>query len=284
MEKTAIIDAHALAYTAKHSLTGEVWEEYKTGVMFGFLLQFLNLSNQLKVKKFVFAWDSKYSLRKNIYPDYKSNRKKTEQTEEERQRDLIAFSQFREIRLKILPGLGFKNNFMVHGFEGDDVIASIVNNNAGPFVVLTSDNDLFQLLKQNHCDIYLLNKKKLVTQFSFFAEYGIQPSAWAQVKTIGGCKTDAVPGIRGIGEKSAIKYLKGLLKGKSLEKVLEGKDSREVEIYRELVTLPFLGMPVVKLKKQPPLSFMNIDFVLDRYGFPSLAKGKYLDVWVKMVN
>jgi 5'-3' exonuclease len=120
-----LIDSNSICHAAKHSMGDLSYEERKVGVIFGFLLQLLSLSKLLKSNRFVFIWDSRKSLREQIFPDYKYKRKNKEKTKEEKEMDDIAYAQFNILRTEIIPALGFQNNFMFDGYEADDLIAKI---------------------------------------------------------------------------------------------------------------------------------------------------------------
>ena len=130
-------------------------------------------------------------------------------TEWEKEEWEIAFDQFKQLRKRILPRIGFNNNHLQTGYEADDLIAKYVKDNAEELVIASADNDLLQLLY--FADFLNLSKNKLITSKSFFSEYGILPAQWGMVKQIAGCSSDNVKGIQGVGEITAIKYLKGEL-------------------------------------------------------------------------
>ncbi|MFH1547636.1 MAG: hypothetical protein ABIC57_04060, partial [bacterium] len=71
-------------------------------------------------------------------------------------------------------------------------------------------NDLFQLL--DYCTLYNISTKTLTTKEEFERNYSISSRKWHLVKTIAGCSSDNVSGAKGVGEKTAIKYLNNELK------------------------------------------------------------------------
>ena len=124
-------------------------------------------------------------------------------TEEEEESNRIAYEQFDKLKL-VLPEMGFANVFEEKGYESDDIIASLVVGSDERTVVISSDKDLYQLLNWcNICDI----KGSVYTKNMFIREYKINPSGWKRVKSIAGCNTDNIKGVKGVGEKTAIKYL-----------------------------------------------------------------------------
>jgi DNA polymerase-1 len=86
------------------------------------------------------------------------------------------------------------------------------------FITASGDQDLYQLL--DYTDMYSMPKSteiKHITRQTFIEKYGITPKEWVKVKQIAGCTSDTVPGIKGVGETTAIKYLLGQLKPKSVK-------------------------------------------------------------------
>ena len=279
---TLIIDCNNIAYSSFHTFGELSFEEKKTGVIFGFLQRVLFLAKKFETNKFIFTWDTKKNYRKIIYPEYKQNRRK-DLTEQEKIDYALAFKQFDELRLKVLPGLGFGNIFWQNGYEADDLIAYIVlekrKEYKGPFYIVSTDKDLYQLL--NVCDIYNQRTKKIITKKTFTKLYDISPSIWFEVKSMMGDSGDNIIGIEGVGEKKAIQYVKGTLpKGKILSRIEESKDLIKRNV--KLIDIPYRGVKPIRINFKED-SFGKekfIDVFMD-FGFESFLKKKELDSWVK---
>jgi DNA polymerase I len=274
--KILIVDGNATAHRAKH-VTGEMkYSGEYTGVIYGFFTQLLTMLKKYKPDYIAFAWDSKTSIRKEIFPEYKAKRTKAKQekTKAEQAFDKACYAQFYEIQEDILPAIGFKNNFRIKGFEGDDLIASICLNNVGKKIIATSDNDMFQLLN-DEVTIYDLRNKKDFTAENFRDVYKITADKWAEVKALAGCDSDEVPGIQGVGIQTAIKYTQGLINHKYLTYKKITEDTHIRERNRKLVTLPLKGTPVIKLAKQDQYDFQKMKTIFMDYGFRSLCGEKF---------
>lgn len=278
-----ILDCSYLCHVAKHAMGELLWEEKRVGIIFGFLRQLLSIAKHFESNDFIFAWDSKESKRKQIFPEYKANRH-SEKTIEEKELDAIAYAQFTEIREKVLPYLDVHNNFMIRGFEADDIIAQITRKHTeSEFVIVSSDSDLYQLLETNRVTIYSIKKKEIFNWASFVKEYDILPSAWQTVKAIAGCVSDGVPGVAGVGEKTAIKYLNGELKDTTTA-YAKIRDFQDLYRNRQLVTLPYPGMPLLKISKQGKLPLLRFLDICRDYGFESFVKKDNLDQWKKYLK
>lgn len=248
--KTIIVDCNYCGHAVRYSVDSKLKTStgIRTNVIFGFLQTLLTLSHSFDTNKFVFVWDSKKSLRKELFPEYKKSRHK-DLTPEEKEDLKSAFLQFQVIRKRVLPTLGFRNVFLETGYEGDDLIASVINCDdfGRDFLLYASDHDLYQLLSPR---VSMIKRKELYTVDKFVQEFGINPSQWYLVKALAGCSSDEVPGIRGIGETTACKYLRKELKEKSVafQKICDGKEEAETRNI-PLVRLPFEGTPKCTLRE-----------------------------------
>lgn len=283
INKTIVIDCSGLCYSFAYTLDVLTVEEYKTGVVYGFLNKLRYLAKVFMSTDFVFCWDEKGSIREEMFPEYKEKRKK--KRKEDPVMDQIyqaIFSQMKALKGDILPRLGFENSFGKDGFEADDFIASIVHGYEN-CVIISSDDDMLQLL--GYADIF---RKELITNDKFVEEWGIHPSQWSLVKALAGCKTDEVPGIPGVGEKTAAKYLAETLPkycadGKTIrkdyQKVVDGY-SEYMERNMPLVDLPLKGTPEVELKEHKKI--LNIDAfwdICEEYEFKSYMHGNEKIKW-----
>jgi DNA polymerase-1 len=278
---TIIIDSNSVCHRARHTLGNLSFEEKKVGIIFGFLKQILAVSKRFNSRRFVFCWDSRSKERIKLSSVYKQNRRK-EKSEEEEELDRIAYDQFDAIRKIILPTIGFRNIFIEDGYESDDIIAKIVkDNNIGNAVIVSADSDLYQLLSEK-VSLLISNDKPLFTKSDFVDKFGIEPSLWAEVKAIAGCPSDNVIGIKGVGEKSAVKYLKDELKhgSKTYKAIRNGEDL--IEFNRKLVTLPFPGIRSFSLTNDD-LSFDRFVSVCNKYGFNSFLSKESLSSWKKIL-
>ncbi len=279
--KTILVDSPGLCHAAKHVMGDLTLEEKKVGVIFGFLNQILKLAKDLESHKLVFLWDSRNSYRKQIFSGYKSSR--NNKSDEDKLLDEIAFHQFDELREDILPEIGFKNIFQMDGYEADDLIAKIVEDSDEEFIVVSSDKDLLQILKPN-VSLFFPRTKKFYTVKDFLTEYPrILPKQWSLVKAIAGCNSDSIPGIEGIGEKTAVKYLQRKLTPthSAYRKIM---DSTAIINRNKLLTsLPFEGLskPVIVSDQ---LFMNNLLDVCTRYQFRSLVTGDALRRWEKNLN
>lgn len=265
--KKVLIDSNYLCHKAKNTMGTLSYNGQPTGIIFGFIKQLITIAKTTGSKDFLFFWDSRKSERKKIYPDYKAKRR-PELTDWEKEDWEIAFKQFIQLRKRILPRIGFKNNHLQSGYEADDLMAKyVMDNQTNELILATADADLLQLL--DYADFLNLSKNKLITRQLFRLEYGIEPKQYGEVKQIAGCNSDNVAGIQGVGEKTAIKYLRNELPKthKTYQKIKEGKEI----ITRNacLVILPFKGTKKIE-EKQDNFKITEFIDVCRELGMESL--------------
>jgi len=277
-----IIDSPALCYRAKFAMQKVElsFEEWKTEIIFNFLNQIMSLAKRFETNQFAFCWDSRKSFRRNLYPDYKRKRKENK-TQEEKDLTIIAYEQFSRLRREVLPALGFKNNFIQTGLEADDIIASIVFLNTAHKqkpIIVSRDNDLYQLLL--YCDMFDFQTLKMMTDDLFIKEYNILSSLWNLVKATGGCSSDNVAGIEGVGEKTAIKYITHTLPShhKTFKAIKSEEGQKIIKRNSPLVYLPFEGTKRFPIQRDKLYSkdFYN---TFEKLGFKSFLTQETFNEW-----
>lgn len=257
-----IIDVHNLCHRAFHALAG--FRASAPGsvsdVSYSFLQTIGRLQKHFATDRFAFCFDHKVSYRREIFPDYKLKRKQTAMTTELEMRKSLN-QQIRRLRQEHLYNLGFSNLFRERGMESDDLMAAIARSRPPEeeVIMITSDSDLLQCLRKN-VSIYSPHKKTLTTRDSFMETYGIYPKQWAKVKAIAGCPTDGIPGLTGVGETGALKYLRGELKEKSSQYIWITCEKGQAAIQEtlRLVKLPFEGCPVPKISEDQAIHWQRL--------------------------
>jgi DNA polymerase-1 len=269
-----IVDCNNVAHIVNHGMGHLSNDERRTGVVFGFMKQILTLSKRMKTNQFIFCWDSQKSFRKNIYPEYKGNRKnkiKTDQEEFERQ---TLYDQISEIRRDILPELGFKNNFIKTGYEADDLIAyTVLTNPKKDFTIVSTDQDLYQLLNDT-TRMFNTITKKFTTKTDFMEKFQLEPLMFREIKAISGCTSDYIKGIDGVGEATAAKYIRNdRINSNLINRIHEGQDI--IERNRKLTYLPFQNkeygtLPNMEITlKKDSLSLYNFKKLFNKLSFNS---------------
>lgn len=284
---TILIDSHALAYRAFYTTGSLSHGDRVTGIPFGYFTTLLDLSERFKTNQFAFLWDGIGSRRRSVYKEYKASRWEGKTEEELAERKKI-HAQIDALRDDILPACGFKNIFKQDGFEADDLMAKIVDDEGlrvhkRQFVGVSGDHDLFQLLRFPNFKLYTPNDKKLWDASTFSLEFGIPAREWVAVKSIAGCPGDGVPGVPGVAEKSAIAFIKDELKPESVKARAIESAGEIISRNHKLVRLPFPGTGAMKMEEQ---HWEDTKILLETFkdlGFESFLTDKSRKRWDSFV-
>ena len=284
--RIGLIDTAAILHAAKFTMRNLSTEEQETGCIFGFMLQLLNLQKKFHFDYLFFCFDSKKSNRKKLFKDYKLARK--QKSEEDIALNKIAYPQFDLLQNEILPAVGFSNIFENTGFESDDTIAKLVfnKNPEDQMVIVSRDHDLWQLLRELEVNQYDFVSKTVLTAKMFTDTWGISPKKFGKVKAIAGCNSDSVPGIQGVGEKTAAKFLRGELKesSKAYQKIMSD-EGRALTIFNiPLVVLPFAETPSNEINLDEKISFNALKDMFVKYEFKSQLYSSVLSEWKSNFN
>lgn len=280
-----LVDSSGLAYSCFYgnrgwgapkddAIGGEAEYAY---VMYGFFNSVLRLGLYFKTNRFVFGFDSRHSLRREMYKLYKNKPLPPEKKAEKMAEKNVVHGILDSLRTGLLFQMGFRNLLYWDGYECDDLLAAITFSDVvEPMVIVTTDEDMYQCLRAN-VSIYNPRFDRIVTYDEIYNEKGIKPELWWRVKALAGCSSDNVKGIDGIGEVRAIKYLRGELEPgtKYYDSIMSAKCIRERNV--KLVKLPFKDTPVIPLvdDKFSKAGFME---VCDLYGFNTF-KNERLTEW-----
>ena len=278
MNKTyLLLDCNFLCHRAKHATKNLSFEGKATGAIYGLLKYLSVLPEIFYTQNFVFCWDSKTSARKKIYPKYKANREdRYEQlSDEEKEFEDEFRNQMKMLRKVYLKQIGFRNIFCQKGREADDLIASVCFHSIkrkDKVIIITADKDMYQLLDTN-ISLYNPITNKMMTAGRFEKTYKIKSHGWTLVKALAGCPTDNIEGIKGVGEKTAIKYLKNQLNynSKIYDTITRSANTKKYLFNFNLVELPFRETKVFKIKKDK-LSVDGWKQVMKSLGMKSLKE------------
>ena len=200
-----LIDGHSIAFRAFYALpeTLTTKDGFPTNVIHGFLMMITKLVNNYDVEKIIITWDvSKKTFRNEIYQDYKANRSSSP-------------DNFK-IQIKELQNLLSKFNLpqlSMEGFEADDVLGSLshyFNKKNNKVTIVTGDRDSFQLISSKTKIMYTkrgISDVEIYDNKLFEDKYQITTNQYVEYLALKGDKSDNIPGLPGVGEKTAISLL-----------------------------------------------------------------------------
>ena len=188
-----------------------------TNAIHGFVKHLLTAKKSFNPSHIICCWDmGSVTYRSEIFSDYKGNRP-------EAPIELVPqFSLVKDVVESFdIPNLGLR------GYEADDCIGTIVKDYHSEFniTIVTGDKDILQLINEK-TNVAILSKGignyDIYTKDRFFEVYGISPNQFIDVKALMGDSSDNYSGVKGIGEKTALKLIKEY---NSIEGILENLDS-----------------------------------------------------------
>ncbi|WP_405596486.1 DNA polymerase I [Streptomyces sp. NBC_01410] len=201
-----LMDGHSLAYRAFFALPAENFTTatgQPTNAIYGFASMLANTLRDESPTHFAVAFDvSRKTWRSQDFPEYKANRSKTPD-EFKGQVELIG---------ELLDTMNAVR-FAVDGFEADDIIATLATQaEAAGFDVLivTGDRDSFQLVSEHTTVLYPTKGVSELTRFTpekVQEKYGLTPEQYPDFAALRGDPSDNLPGIPGVGEKTATKWI-----------------------------------------------------------------------------
>src|SRR5436190_10217062 len=199
-----LIDGPSLVYRAFFALPESISTSrgVPTNAIFGFASMLVKIVSDYGVRPTVVVWDAGSSGRTEIFSEYKSQR---------RSRPDLLKQQWPAME-PLVEAFGYRN-ITVEGFEADDVIASLVDRALRatppvPVMIVTGDRDVFQLIDPDGVIKVMatsrgITETKIYDRRAVIDRYGIAPELIPDFYGLKGDTSDNIPGVPGIGDKTA---------------------------------------------------------------------------------
>ena len=235
-KRVILVDGNNLLFRSYYATayTGNLMKNSKgipTNGLFGFVNMINKIINEEKPEYMMIAFDKGHNFRQDLYENYKDGRIETPN-------DLkVQFPIAKE--LCTLMGIKY---IELDNYEADDIIGTFAkmvdldkDYNA---TIISSDKDLLQLIS-DEVNVKLLKQKDYIMMDTktFFDTYGLEPKKMVDIKSLMGDASDNIPGVKGIGEKTALSLLQKYgsldgvyehideISGKTKEKLVNDKDN-----------------------------------------------------------
>ena len=236
MKKVILVDGNNLLFRSYFATayTGNIMRNSKgfpTNGLYGLVNMLNKIIREEKPEYMLVAFDKGKTFRHEKYLDYKGGRNETPD-------DLK--KQF-SVAKKLVPLMGIKC-FEIDNYEADDIIGTYSKmaliDPEFETTIVSSDKDLLQLINEE-TEVKLLKQKDYIrmNEETFIDTYGIKPIRMIDLKGLMGDASDNIPGVKGIGEKTALKLLQEYdslenvydnidnIKGATKQKLIDGKES-----------------------------------------------------------
>ena len=283
MEKVILIDGNNILFRSYYATAynGNVMKNSKgfpTNALYGLVNMMNKIIAEENPTHIMVAFDKGKTFRHDKYDTYKDGRSETPDELK------LQFPKAKEL----VEAMGI-NYFEIDNYEADDIIGTFAKRcNDNPnfnAVIISSDKDLLQLIT-DEVEVKLLKQVGNIrmTHEEFFNVYGIEPPRMVDLKALMGDSSDNIPGVKGIGEKTAISLLKDYgtldnlyeniesVKGKVKDKLIADKDSAYMSY--DLATI-YTDVPIevdfdkIKYKGYDSLKYIEL---LEEFEFYSLIK------------
>jgi DNA polymerase-1 len=248
-----LLDGNSLAFRAFYALPAENFKTQgglTTNAVYGFTAMLINLLRDEGPTHIAAAFDvSRETFRKDKYPEYKAGRSATP-------------DEFRgqiDITKEVLAALGI-TVLAEAGFEADDLIATLATqaeNEGYRVLVVTGDRDALQLVSDDVTVLYPIKGVSELTRFTPEAvqnKYGLTPTQYPDFAALRGDPSDNLPGIPGVGEKTATKWIAEYGSLQSLVDNVDKVKGKVGDALRAHVASVVLNRELTELVKDVPLA------------------------------
>jgi DNA polymerase I len=258
-----LIDGHAVAYRQFFGLPVDAFstrDGEPTNAVFGFTRLLLDILEKERPDYLAVSFDMGLSGRDELYGEYKGTRDKMPD-----ELDIQMHRIMQLVEAFNIPVL------QLDGYEADDVIGTATRlalaENA-EVRIITGDRDLLQLLDSG-VTVQLPSRGEADEVYDvarFVEKYGVQPNQWVDMKALMGDTSDNIPGVRGIGDKKAHKFLTeyGTLENlyEHLDEI-KGADQKKLEEGRELA---FISQELARIHLDVPINLHLPDCVAHEFN------------------
>ncbi len=259
-KKFIIIDANALLHRSFHALPPLTTKNGQLiNAVYGFISVLFKVFKEFKPTYVAVAYDMRgKTFRHEDFAEYKAGRVKAPQE----------FYDQIPISKQVLDVLGIPV-FEKQGFEADDIIGTVAMLNKKKdieTVIVTGDKDAFQLI-DDHTIVFTMRKGMsdtvIYNEKMLYERYGLTPAQMIEYKSLAGDASDNIPGVKGIGEKSALELLK---KYKTIENIyneIESKGDaadikpRYLKLLREHKKEAFMSKSLATIIRDVPIEYSN---------------------------
>ena len=218
-------------------------EGFPTGLLTGFINFIANIGKDFQTDYIVFALDAKgNTFRNELYDNYKAQRPDVPE-------DLL---KQLPVAISWIEQMGFKTAIRT-GFEADDIVASIAHDaklKGLEVRIVSHDKDLYQLIEDDSIYLFDPTKRVVINEAKCLEKYGVHPSQFTDYQSLLGDSADNIPGVKGIGAKTAEALIQQF---RTLENIYANLENIEKKRWKTLLEenrdMAFLSKQLVTLSR-----------------------------------
>lgn len=298
MKKMLLIDGNNMLFKAYHATSYGRMMTTSNGVptnaVYGFVMMIEKALSMIQPDVVLVAWDSgKPTFRHQVYEAYKGTRKEVDQEL------IVQMPMAREY----LDAAGI-HRYEEDGIEADDIIGTMARNYPNYEInILSSDKDLWQLIDPT-TNVYVMKKGlseiEIMDEAKLMETKGITPAQIIDLKALMGDASDNIPGVKGVGEKTALKLLEEYttvdqvyehldnIKGKLKEKLATDKEnaflSKMLATIKVDLKLPFDAEDLKYERKEEELHAFFVKYEMNSFLKKTTIKKEEVQIEKKIVD
>ena len=271
MKKIILVDGNNLLFRSYYATAynGNFMNNSKgfpTNALFGFTNMINKIVNEENPEYIIVAFDKGKTFRHDKYKEYKDGRVETPKE----------LKQQFPVAKELLTNMGIKY-YEIDNYEADDIIGTFSQycNNDKEYTgtIVSSDKDLLQLISDD-VDIKLLKQKDYIryNKENFKKEWGIDPINIIDLKALMGDPSDNIPGVKGVGEKTALKLLHEY---KTLDGIYENIDNIKGKLKEKLLNdkeNAYMSYDLATIVKDVPMEIDIDDIKIKEPNYEQLTK------------
>jgi DNA polymerase-1 len=277
MKKFIIIDGNAYVYRSYYAIPALFsYDRQQVNAVYGFMKFLFKIISKFSPDYIAVCFDHpSETFRKKIFKDYKKNRKPIDESLKNQM--LISKKAVNILNIKMIEK---------QGYEADDLIATLAKigrKNHLQIIIVTGDKDIFQLIDCTNILIWNDSKNIICDENWIKIRYqNIEPNKLVDVFSIMGDSSDNICGINGIGEKTALKFVK---KFGSVENILSEKydiSPKFYKLFQQYKDIILLNKKIIKLDDCVKINYNIDDFDINNFKIKKIDNSEIINFFIEL--
>jgi DNA polymerase-1 len=276
MKKFIVIDGNAYVYRSYYAIPALFsYDGQQVNAVYGFIKFLFKIISKFSPDYIAVCFDHpSETFRKKMFKDYKKNRKPIDESLKNQM--LISKEAVNVLNVKMIEK---------QGYEADDLIATLAKigrKNHLQIIIITGDKDIFQLIDCTNIFIWNDSKNIICDENWIKIRYqNIEPKKLIDVFSIMGDSSDNICGINGIGEKTALKFVK---KFGNIENILSEKydiSPNFYKLFQQYKDIILLNKKLIKLDDCVKINYNIDDFNINNFKIKKIDSNEIINFFMK---